>query len=127
MSGFTNVDRVLLQRAARKMEEGAKAIMGALSSGTSAVTNLELHGNDIGDEGSIAIAEALQSGMSVVTSLNLRYNQIGKEGAIAIAKALKSGSAVLSKLELAGNYKMGDAGNQAVQDAVMGRRSVLSL
>jgi len=105
--------------------EGAKAIMGALSSGTSAVTNLELHGNDIGDEGSIAIAEALHSGMSVVTSLNLRYNQIGKEGAIAIAKALKSGTSVLITLHL-GSNNIGDDGARAIAGALSSGTAVLT-
>jgi Ran GTPase-activating protein (RanGAP) involved in mRNA processing and transport len=105
--------------------EGAKAIMGALSSGTSAVTNLELHGNDIGDEGSIAIAEALQSGTSVVTSLNLRYNQIGKEGAIAIAKALKSGTSVLITLHL-GSNNIGDDGARAIAGALSSGTAVLT-
>ena len=62
-----------------------------------------------------------------MNELHLGACDIGPKGAKAIAEALKSGSAVLSKLVLAGNYKMGDAGEQAVQDAVMGRRFVLKL
>jgi hypothetical protein len=91
------------------------------------LTYLGLGGNDIGKTGAKAIADALKSESAMLTELHLGACDIGPRGAKAIAKALKSGSAVLSKLELAGNYKMGDAGNQAVQDAVMGRRFVLSL
>ena len=75
--------------------------------------------NSIGDDGAKAIAEALKVN-AVVTTLNLSSNSIGVEGAKAIAEALKV-NPVLTKLSLKYNETMGDAGKQAVQDAVKDR------
>ena len=54
-----------------------------------------------------------------MTELNLADNRIGLEGAKAIAEVLKV-NPVLTKLYLDVN-NFGDAGKQAVQEAVKGR------
>ena len=78
------------------------------------LTELNLADNRIGVEGSKAIAEALK-----VNPVYLNSNSIGGDGAKAIAEALKV-NPVLTKLNLWVN-NLGDAGKQAVQDAVKGR------
>ena len=98
--------------------EGAKAIAEALKI-NAVVTTLRLWKNSIGDEGAIAIAEALKVN-AVLTTLFLGKNRFGPEGAIAIAEALKV-NAALTKLDLKYNSNMGDAGKQAVRDAVKDR------
>ena len=55
-----------------------------------------------------------------LTELNLGWNSIGREGAKAIAEALKV-NPVLTKLNLQYNSTMGDAGKQAVREAVKDR------
>ena len=55
-----------------------------------------------------------------MTTLYLQRNSIGDDGAKAIAEALKV-NAVLTKLNLQYNSTMGDAGKQAVRDAVKDR------
>ena len=57
----------------------------------------------------------------VLTELRLDWiwNNIGAQGTIAIAEALKV-NAILTKLWLGGNY-WGDAGGEAVRDAVKDR------
>jgi Ran GTPase-activating protein (RanGAP) involved in mRNA processing and transport len=86
---------------------------------TTLVLGSFLFGNNIGDEGAKAIAEALKVN-EVVTKLWLNNNKIGDDGAKAIAEALKV-NAVLNKLYLQYNSNMGDAGEKALRDAVMGR------
>ena len=83
------------------------------------MTNLRLGGNSIGEDGAKAIAEALKVN-PVLTTLGLSENRIRAEGAKAIAEALKV-NAVLTKLNLKYNSTMGDAGKQAVRDAVKDR------
>ena len=56
----------------------------------------------------------------VLTFLSLDNNNIGAEGAKAIAEALKV-NAVLTKLDIRINLNMGDAGKEAVRDAVKDR------
>ena len=78
-----------------------------------------MYGNGIGDDGAKAIAEALKVN-PVLTSLDLYGNfSIGDDGARAIAEALKV-NPVLTKLDLQYN-NLGDAGKQAVREAVKGR------
>jgi len=99
--------------------EGAKAIAEALKV-MAVLTTLWLSSNSIGDDGAKAIAEALKVN-AVVTELGLSNNEIGAEGAQAIVEALKV-NAVLTKLVISGTgYKIGDAGKQAVRDAVNDR------
>ena len=83
------------------------------------LTKLWLGYNNIGVDGAKAIAEALKVN-AVLTELCLDWNNIGAVGAIAIAEALKV-NAVLTKLDIRINYSMGDAGKQAVRDAVKDR------
>ena len=114
-------------------DEGAKTIADALKSGTAVLTSLDLAGDpysmdlacdpysigfniNIGDEGAKAIAEALKVN-AVLTELELFNNSIGDGGAKAIAEALKV-NAVLTKLDIRINHNMGDAGKEAVRDAV---------
>jgi hypothetical protein len=98
--------------------DGAIAIAEALKV-NAVVTILYLGGNSIRVEGAIAIAEALKVN-AVLTKLNLSGNSIGDEGARAIAEALKV-NAVLTKLDIRINHHMGDAGKEAVRDAVKDR------
>ena len=56
----------------------------------SAVTSLNLYGNNIGDDGAKAIADHLQG--SSITNLNLSLNAIGDDGATAIADHLQGSS-----------------------------------
>ena len=56
----------------------------------------------------------------VLTELRLNGNEIGDVGAKAIAEALKV-NAVLTKLDIRINLNMGDAGKEAVRDAVKDR------
>ena len=99
-------------------DEGAKAIAKSLKV-NSVLTTLDLYRNNIGPEGAKSIAEALKVNV-VLTFLQLGWNGIGDEGAEAIAEALKVNK-VLTKLNLEYNSNMGDAGRQAVRDAVKGR------
>ena len=55
-----------------------------------------------------------------MTELHLASNNIGDNGAKAIAEALKV-NRVLTKLNIQYNASMGDAGKQAVRDAVKDR------
>ena len=86
--------------------------------------NLVWAGNRIGVDGAKAIAEALKVN-PVLTILELggklgdMLGGIGDDGAKAIAEALKV-NPVLTKLDLRFN-NMGDAGKQAVRDAVKDR------
>jgi hypothetical protein len=84
-----------------------------------ALRTLDLTGNKIGPEGASALGEALKVN-TVLTFLGLWLNNIGDEGAEAIAEALKV-NATLTKLNLECNYNMGDAGKQAVRNAVKDR------
>jgi hypothetical protein len=123
-------------------DEGAKAIADALKSGTAVLTSLDLAGDpysmdlacdpysigfniNIGDEGAKAIAEALKVN-AVLTELELFNNSIGDGGAKAIAEALKV-NAVLTKLDIRINHNMGDAGKEAVRDAVKDRSGFVLL
>ena len=96
-------------------DAGAKAIAGALSSGTAMVTNLYLYNNSIGDEGAKAIAEAMKVN-AVMTKLSLMGNKIGNDGAIVIAEALKV-NAVVNVLHL-WNNSIGDDGAKAIAEAL---------
>jgi len=99
-------------------DEGAKAIAESLKV-NAVLTTLDLYRNNIGPEGAKAIAEVLKVN-AVLTFLQLGWNGIGDEGAKAIAEALKI-NVVLTSLDLRFNSNMGDAGRQAVRDAVKGR------
>jgi hypothetical protein len=96
-------------------DEGAIAVAATLQLGNTAVTELDLHRNDIGVEGATAIAIALQVN-TAITMLNLNWNNMGDAGVAAIAAALK-GNAALIKLHLQGN-SMGAAGAKAIGDAL---------
>ena len=96
-------------------DEGAKAIAESLKV-NAVLTTLDLYRNNIGPEGAKAIAEVLKVN-AVLTFLQLGWNGIGDESAKAIAEALKV-NVVLTSLDLRFNSNMGDAGRQAVQDAV---------
>jgi Leucine-rich repeat (LRR) protein len=67
----------------------------------SALTSLNLEGNDIGDEGVTEVAQ-----LSRLTSLNLASNFIGDEGARALAHLSR-----LTSLDLGANG-IGDAGGE---------------
>ena len=80
-----------------------------------ALTQLDLHHNNIGDVGAKYIAEALKVNR-VLTTLYLHNNVVGDGGARSIAQALKANYA-LSALFLAGN-KISEEGSECIASAV---------
>jgi hypothetical protein len=79
----------------------------------------------IADLGSVKLFPNLEAALKgvfnrVLTELRLNGNEIGDVGAKAIAEALKV-NAVLTKLDIRINLNMGDAGKEAVRDAVKDR------
>jgi pimeloyl-ACP methyl ester carboxylesterase len=68
----------------------------------SAVRNLHLDSNGIGDQGAASIAELLGAGASSVEVIYLQLNDIGRDGIEALATALKRNS-TLRGLHLSGN------------------------
>jgi len=91
---------------------GAKEIAEWVS--VSALTDLNLMWNQIGDEGAIAIGEALRVNASL-TSLDLANNWIGDKGGVAIANALAV-NATLTKLGL-GYNSIGDEAKGTIRNA----------
>ncbi len=71
----------------------------------SALTTIDLNGNDIGEEGASALAQAIESGnVPALTSLNLG-SSIGRLGAATITRAIGSGKLpALSTVNLHNNH-----------------------
>lgn len=98
----------------------AIAIAEALKSGITAITSLNLAGNQLcgldrlgrgtyDATGIQALAAAL-AGSTALTDINLAVNNIGSQGATAIAEALKLGSTALKSINLSFNELDSEAG-----------------
>lgn len=70
----------------------------------SALKNLDLRGNIMGDQGAIGLSSSLRV-IGTLTKLELGYNEIKDKGAYAIAEALKNNSdTTIDQIELGNNY-----------------------
>ena len=102
--------------------------IGALLIFGTALTQLDLHHNSIGDEGAIAIASALSRNRTVSSLLlgsSYGGNMIGPTGATALARALHSNS-TLTQLHL--NYnEVGAAGATAFARALEANMTLTEL
>ena len=132
--------------------DGAKAIAGALSSGTVVLDKLDVGYNSLNEQAALGIVRAAQQqdkitflGLggcgigpigakeiadyiqftAVLAELQLSANNIGDNGAIAIADALKSGTTVLTNLGLSSN-NIGPEGAKAIADALQSGMSMLT-
>ncbi|KAF9576916.1 hypothetical protein EC968_000041 [Mortierella alpina] len=99
--------------------KGAQPLAGALS----ALNDLDLRHDQIGDNGAQALSAALKN--SALTALDLRYNRIGDNGAQALSDALMKNS-TLTTLYLSGN-SFGDKGAQALSEALMKNSTLTTL
>jgi len=102
-------------------DDGAKAIAEALKV-NAVLSTLGLYKNSIGPEGAIAIMEALKVN-AMLTFLRLDSNNIGDDGAKAIAEALKVNPRALKVNLSLGLNRIGNAGGEALLDAVKDRNS----
>jgi len=132
--------------------DGAKAIAGALSSGTVVLDKLDVGYNSLNEQAALGIVRAAQQqdkitflGLggcgigpigakeiadyiqftAVLAELQLSANNIGDNGAIAIADALKSGTTVLTNLGLSSN-NIGPEGAKAIAGALKSGKAVLT-
>ena len=86
------------------------ALFVALKTAGSALRELDLWGNAVGDEGAKQIAEALRENVAL-EQLNLRENRVGNAGAEALAMTLQHHNKTLVTLNLRGN----DVGSAAAE------------
>ncbi|MDG1436419.1 MAG: hypothetical protein P8P83_01350 [Rickettsiaceae bacterium] len=92
--------------------------------GNSALTSLNLGGNDIGDDGVAGLAIFLKKN-GTLTELDLQCNHIGNKGAVLLAKALKTNT-TLTTLNLARNA-IGAEGAEALADSLKENNTLTSL
>uniref|UniRef100_A0A9J7XA33 NACHT domain-containing protein n=1 Tax=Cyprinus carpio carpio TaxID=630221 RepID=A0A9J7XA33_CYPCA len=92
-------------------EEGCAALISALRSNPSHLTELDLSGNTPGDSGVKLLSALLKDPLCKLKKLWLRCCSIGEEGCAALISALRSNSSHPTELDLCGN-KPGDSGEK---------------
>eukprot|EP00520_Triparma_pacifica_P009511 CAMPEP_0118633178 /NCGR_PEP_ID=MMETSP0785-20121206/853_1 /TAXON_ID=91992 /ORGANISM="Bolidomonas pacifica, Strain CCMP 1866" /LENGTH=744 /DNA_ID=CAMNT_0006524025 /DNA_START=48 /DNA_END=2278 /DNA_ORIENTATION=- len=86
--------------------------------GNTALRNISLCGNYLGDKSATAIAEALQNERCMIQSLNLSNNKIGGQGGKMIGYSIRS-NVELKELILSGN-PLGDLGVSSFAESMEG-------
>ncbi|XP_059425799.1 NLR family CARD domain-containing protein 3-like isoform X6 [Carassius carassius] len=90
-------------------EEGCAALISALRSNPSHLTELDLSYNTPGDSGVKLLSALLEDPHCKLKKLQLSYCSIGEEGCAALISALRSNPSHLTELDLSFN-KPGDSG-----------------
>ena len=113
------------------MTDDHVAVVSRLLDGNTALTSLDLSGNELGPKAGRALAMAL-AGNEALTSLDLKCNALGVEGATEIAKSLHTNS-VLASLDVSGMHNsntahnVGEAGAVAIAEALRTNKALTSL
>ena len=100
-----------------KGQPGAVSLLAGAMKFNSALTSIDVEGNDLNEAAALGIVRAVKS-RDKMTSLGLAGCKIGPTGAKEIAEYVK-GSSALTKLNVRQN-NLGE-GKQALRDAVQGR------
>lgn len=106
-------------------DEGALAVIEALTEGSSQVTVLELGGNEITEKVAPALAACIRS-MKHLKRLNLMENELKDKGAVIVSNAIKDGLDNLCELDLSVN-EIGRIGAVAAAQAVANKIDFKSL
>ena len=83
------------------IDDAAAAVLASVLEANTTLTNLDLHGNNIGATGAESLSTALKTN-TTLTHLDLSGNNIGPGGAESLATALKTNT-TLTHLDLQGN------------------------
>ena len=105
-------------------DEHGVQIGKALGSGETALAELRLNGNQLGDKAGLALAQAL-AGNTTLTMLDLDDNGLGEQAGLAIAQALAT-NAALTELELDRN-QLGEKAGLAIAQALASNATLTSL
>lgn len=106
-------------------DEGAKYIADCLmASKCTALTSLDLSGNEIGITGGKHLAILLANG-SILKELTLASCSIGDEGTKALAVSLRDHNETLRSLDISHN-SVGEAGLVTLAEALMGGNTPIS-
>lgn len=106
-------------------DEGALAVIKALSEGSSQVRVLELGGNEITEKSAPTLAICLRA-MKLLTRLNLTENELKDKGAVTICNVLKEEHENLEELDVSVN-ELGRIGAVAAARAVANKKGFKSL
>jgi Ran GTPase-activating protein 1 len=106
-------------------DEGALAVVKALTEEASKVTILELGGNEITEKVAPALAACIRS-MRHLKRLNLMENELKDKGAVIVSNAIKDGLDNLRELDLSVN-EIGHVGAVAAAQAVANKVDFKSL
>ncbi|KAG0624418.1 hypothetical protein M758_3G246100 [Ceratodon purpureus] len=106
-------------------DEGALAVIEALTEGASQVVVLELGGNEITEKVTPALATCIRS-MKHLTRLNLMENELKDKGAVTVSNAIKDSVNDLRELDLSVN-ELGRVGAVAAAQAVANKSEFKSL
>lgn len=115
-AGFSAISILDLRHCGIDDEGGVK--VGLSFRGNTALRNIGLSGNYLGDKTAAAIASALQNERCMIQSLNLSNNEIGGEGGKMIGHAIRT-NVELKELILSGN-PLGDLGISSFAESLEG-------
>lgn len=98
-------------------------IISELLKSYTALKELGLRGNNIGNTGTCAIGKMLKTNTTII-KLELRYNQIGDEGVKVIADALKCNELIKLITLFLDKNKIGNDGAKAIGEALHENRTL---
>ncbi|XP_057509011.1 LOW QUALITY PROTEIN: RAN GTPase-activating protein 1-like [Actinidia eriantha] len=122
--GFTDLTEIYLSYLNLE-DEGAKALVNALTNSAPSLEVLDMAGNDITVEAAPALVACI-SAKQTLTKLNLAENELKDDGAIIIAKAFGEGHEQLNEVDMSAN-SIRRAGARVLAQAVVHKPRFKSL